>query len=62
MRRDKINTLLMKQDFMVHEQQEAGGKKGQEYRNIRTHNSKRLIKDLNHALKIILATGDKKKM
>lgn len=27
MRRDKINTLLMKQDFMVHEQQEAGEKR-----------------------------------
>lgn len=27
MRRDKINTLLMKQDFMVHEQQEVRGKK-----------------------------------
>lgn len=27
MRRDKINTLLMKQDFMVHEQQEAQEKK-----------------------------------
>lgn len=27
MRRDKINTLLMKQDFMVHEQQEPREKK-----------------------------------
>lgn len=27
MRRDKINTLLMKQDFMEHEQQEAGEKR-----------------------------------
>lgn len=27
MRRDKINTLLMKQDFMVHEQQEPQEKK-----------------------------------
>lgn len=27
MRRDKINTLLMKQDFMVYEQQEPRGKR-----------------------------------
>lgn len=33
MRQDKINTLLMKQDFMVHEQQEPQEKK-EEYRNI----------------------------
>lgn len=32
MRRDKINTLLMKQDFIVHEQQEPQEKKKQ--RNI----------------------------
>lgn len=35
-------------------------KKVEEYRNIVSRNFKRLIKDLNHALKIILATGDKK--
>lgn len=29
MRQDKINTLLMKQDFVVHEQQEPQGKKRQ---------------------------------
>lgn len=40
MRRDKINTLLMKQDFMVHEQQEPQEekKKKDEYRNILTRN------------------------
>lgn len=37
MRRDKINTLLMKQDFIVHEQQEPQEKKkAEEYRNIFT--------------------------
>lgn len=35
-------------------------KKDEEYRNILSRNSKRLIKDLNHTLKIILATGDEK--
>lgn len=35
-------------------------KKGEEYRNILSRNFKRLIKDLNHTLKIILATGDEK--
>lgn len=35
-------------------------KKVEEYRNIVSRNFKCLIKDLNHALKIILATGDKK--
>lgn len=58
MRRDKINTLLMKQDFLVHEQQEPREKKKEEYRNIVSRNFKCLIKDLHHALKIILATGD----
>lgn len=46
MRRDKINTLLMKQDFRVHEQQEPQEKKGEEYRNISTHNFNHFFKDL----------------
>lgn len=59
MRQDKINTLLMKQDFVVHKQQEPQEKKT-EYRNIVTCTFKRPIKDWNHALKIILVTGDEK--
>lgn len=43
MRRDKINTLLMKQDFIVHEQQEPQEKKGEEYRHIFTYEFNRLL-------------------
>lgn len=59
MRRDKINTLLMKQDFMVHEQQEPREKKRrEEYRNI----SAQFLQSFKHwiyKLQLISMTGDK---
>lgn len=50
MRQDKINTLLMKQDFIVHEQQEPQEKKERDIEIFFTYDFNCFIKDLNQII------------
>lgn len=50
MRQDKINTLLMKQDFIVHEQQEPQEKKERDIEIFFTYDFNSFIKDLNQII------------